>query len=254
MTTWDFAGKVALITGGGSGIGRAVARLFGASGARVLVADSSEESAREAAALVADAGGEAAIEIVDVTLPQDTERMVAAAVDRFGRLDYAVNSAGIGGSRAKTADYSIDEWRRVVEVNLTGVWLSMKYEIPAILSRGSGVIVNLASVAGVMGYSNHTPYCASKHGVIGLTRAAALEYARTGLRVNAVCPAFTRTPMVERLIGDDAERAAKLAAVIPIGRLGTADEVASSIAYLCTDEAAFITGQSIVMDGGLSIG
>jgi NAD(P)-dependent dehydrogenase (short-subunit alcohol dehydrogenase family) len=254
MTIWDFVGKVALLTGGGSGIGRATAQLFAGGGARVMIADSNEEDARETAALIADAGGEAAVERVDVTLPADAERMVAATLARFDRLDHAINSAGIGGSRAKAADYEIDEWRRIVDVNLTGVWLSMKYEIPAMLRSGGGSIVNLSSVAGVMGYSNHSPYCASKHGVIGLTRAAALEYVRKGVRINAVCPAFTRTPLVDRLIGDDPEREAKLAATIPIGRLGTAEEVASSIAYLCTDGAAFITGQYLVMDGGLSIG
>jgi NAD(P)-dependent dehydrogenase (short-subunit alcohol dehydrogenase family) len=254
MTHWDFSGKVVLITGGGSGIGRAAALLFAGGGARVVIADYNEDGARETAGMIADAGGEAATERIDVTLAADTERMVAATVERFERIDYAVNSAGIGGSRAKAADYEVDEWRRIVDVNLTGVWLSMKYEIPAILRSGGGAIVNLSSVAGVMGYANHTPYGASKHGVIGLTRAAALEYAKRGLRINAVCPAFTRTPMVERLIADDPEREAKLAAAIPIGRLGTVDEVASSIAYLCTDGAAFITGQSIVLDGGLSIG
>ncbi len=254
MTNRDFEGRVVLITGGGSGIGRAAAALFARAGARLMLADRDEDGLAATRAGIAVDGAEVETIRADVTDEADVERMVAETVSRFGRLDHAVNSAGIGGHRWKTAEYPVDVWRRIVDVNLTGVFLSMRYEIPALLAGGGGSIVNLASVAGVMGFANHAAYAASKHGVIGLTRSAALEYARKDIRVNAVCPAFTRTPMVEALIAGDAEREAKLANANPMGRLGTPEEVATAIAYLCSDGAAFITGQSLVADGGLSIG
>lgn len=254
MTRWDFAGKVILITGGGSGIGRSAARLFAGAGAHLMLADRDVAGLEVTVGSLPDAAPEAHTIAVDVTREADAERMVAETVAAFGRIDHAVNSAGVGGHRWKTADYPIDIWRRIVEVNLTGVFLSMRFEIPAILESGGGSIVNLASVAGVMGFANHAAYAASKHGVIGLTRSAALEYAKKGVRVNAVCPAFTLTPMVEALIGGDAERRARIEAANPSGRLGEPDEIATSIAYLCSEGAAFITGQSLVLDGGLSIG
>lgn len=250
----EFAGKVALVTGGGSGIGRETAVVLARRGVRVMVVDRDEAAAAEAASAIVADGGEAGSMRVDVTVADDTRAMVDAAVARFGRLDFAVNSAGIGGVRARTADYPQDVWEMTIAVNLTGVWLSMKHEIPAMLAGGGGSIVNIASVAGVLGYPHYGAYSASKHGVIGLTRTAALEYARSGIRVNAVCPAFTRTPMVDALTGGSTEHEQKLADAIPIGRLGTVAEVAESIAYLCSDGARFTNGHSLVLDGGLSIG
>jgi NAD(P)-dependent dehydrogenase (short-subunit alcohol dehydrogenase family) len=250
----EFAGRVAVITGGGSGIGREAALVLARRGARVMVTDRDETSAAQTAAQIVAAGGEAASMRVDVSVAEEPAAMVQATVERFGRLDFAVNSAGVGGVRARTADYPQDTWETVLAVNLTGVWLCMKHQIPAMLAGGGGSIVNVASVAGVLGFPHYAAYSASKHGVIGLTRSAALEYARKGLRVNAVCPAFTRTPMVDALVGGSAEMEQKLVDGMPGGRLGTPAEIAESIAYLCSDAAAFTNGHSLVLDGGLSIG
>jgi NAD(P)-dependent dehydrogenase (short-subunit alcohol dehydrogenase family) len=250
----EFAGKVALVTGGGSGIGRETALVFARRGARVMVADRDEEAAAQTSAEVGAAGGEAASMRVDVSVADDVRAMVDATVGRFGRLDFAVNSAGVGGVRARVADYPQDVWEMVIAVNLTGVWLCMKHQIPAMLAGGGGSIVNVSSVAGVLGFPHYSAYSASKHGVIGLTRTAALEHARTGIRVNAVCPAFTRTPMVDALVGGSAELEQKLAEGMPGGRLGTPAEVAESIAYLCSPAAGFTNGHALVLDGGLSIG
>lgn len=250
----DFAGKVALVTGGGSGIGREAALLLARRGARVMAADWNEASAAETAAEIVAAGSEAGSVRADVSQADDTREMVDAAVARFGRLDVAVNSAGVGGVRARTAEYPQDVWEQVLAVNLTGVWLSMKHQIPAMLAGGGGSIVNVSSAAGVLGFPHYSAYSASKHGVIGLTRTAALEYARMGLRVNAVCPAFTRTAMVDALTGGSAEHEQKLADALPVGRLGTVAEIAEAIAYLCSGAAAFTNGHALVVDGGLSIG
>lgn len=252
--TDDFAGRVALVTGGASGIGREAAIALARRGARVMVADWNEEGAAETAAAIVQAGGEAGSLRADVSQADDTRAMVDAAVARFGRLDVAVNSAGVGGVRARTAEYPKDAWDAVLAVNLTGVYLSMKHQIPAMLAWGGGSIVNVSSVAGVLGFPHYAAYSASKHGVIGLTRTAALEYGRAGIRVNAVCPAFTRTPMVDALTAGSAEFEQKLEAAIPIGRLGTVAEIAEAIVYLCSGAAGFTNGHALVLDGGLSIG
>jgi NAD(P)-dependent dehydrogenase (short-subunit alcohol dehydrogenase family) len=250
----ELDGKVALITGGASGIGRATALAFGRRGARVVVADVAEAGCGETVRLVQELGAEAAWIRADVTRAEDNVAMVRLAADRFGGLDCAVNGAGIGGERARTADYSESTWDRVIAVNLTGVWLSMRAELPAMLARGKGAIVNISSVAGVVGHPLHAAYSASKHGVIGLTRAAALEYARKGIRINAICPAFTWTPMVQAGADEKPELVDKWRAAIPLGRMGDANEVAESIVYLCSDAAGFVTGHSLVLDGGLSAG
>jgi NAD(P)-dependent dehydrogenase (short-subunit alcohol dehydrogenase family) len=254
----DFAGRRVLITGGASGIGLAAARMFVDAGARVVIADLAEESAVGAAESIGGAERGAYAIQADVTDPDSARGMVDEAVARLGGLDHAVNSAGVGGSRTKTAEFSLEDWNRILAVNLTGVFLSMRYELPVLIESGvesgAGSIVNLASVAGVVGFPGHGAYAASKHGVIGLTRSAALEYAKVGVRVNAVCPAFTRTPMVDRMLAQKPEIEPRLEAAIPVGRFGRPDEVAAGILYLCSDHAGFITGHSLVLDGGLTAG
>jgi NAD(P)-dependent dehydrogenase (short-subunit alcohol dehydrogenase family) len=197
-----FENKVVLVTGGGSGIGRATALLFARQGAGVVVADIDEPAAESVAEEIRGAGGEALALRVDVSSADDVERMVFRAVERFGGVDISIYSAGTGGMDAPTAEHTEDVWRSVLDVNLTGVWLCMKQVIPAMLQRGGGAIVNVASVAGLVGFPKHAAYAASKHGVVGLTRTAALEYGRHGIRINAVCPGFTRTPMVtDQMLG-----------------------------------------------------
>ena len=246
-----FEGKVALITGGASGIGRVAARAFAREGARVVVSDLTVEGGEETARMIAADGGAALFVKADVTQAADVKAMLLEVERTCGRLDFAVNNAGIDGVRARTADYPEETWSQVVAVNLTGVFLCMRYEIPLMLRQRGSSIVNLASVAGVTGFPAHSAYTASKHGVIGLTKTAALEYAKSGLRVNAVCPCYTRTPMLERMLRAKPDLDAKLQARVPLGRLGTPEEIAAAILYLCTDSAAFITGHSLVMDGGI---
>jgi len=246
-----FAGKVALVTGGSSGIGRASARAFARAGARVMVADVMVEGGQDAVRLIQEAGGEATFMPVDVTNAAAVTTLIAKTVEVYGRLDYAHNNAGIEGVIGPTADCTEDNWDRVLSVNLTGVWLCMKYEIPQMLQQGGGAIVNTASAAGLVGARGIPAYVASKHGVVGLTKTAALEYARTGIRVNAVCPGVIRTPMVERLLGDRPRAEARLTDLEPIGRLGTPEEVAETVLWLCSDAASFVTGHAMAVDGGM---
>ncbi|MEX2583010.1 MAG: glucose 1-dehydrogenase [Gemmatimonadota bacterium] len=247
-------GKVALVTGAGSGIGRDAALELARLGARVVAADLNEGGAGATVARIRESGGEAVATRTDVARAADAEAMVETAVAHFGGLDIAVNSAGVGGSDARTHEYPEEDWNRVLAVNLTGVWLSMKYEVPRMLERGGGAIVNVASVAGVVGFPRHIAYSASKHGVIGITRSTALEYARKGIRVNAVCPAFTHTPMVDAMLDGTHDLQTKLEAAIPLGRFGRPGEVADAIVYLCTAASSFVTGHSLVLDGGLTAG
>lgn len=256
MTTHELAGRVALVTGGASGIGRATAHALAQTGAQVVVADVDAARAQAVAAELHAGGGTAIAVTVDVTDDAAVKAMVAAAVSTFGGLDLAVNAAGVGGVDAVTHAYPEDAWRRTIDVNLTGIWRCMRHEIPALLARGAQTgrttaIVNVASVAGLTGFPRHAAYTASKHGVIGLTKTAALEYARRGLRVNALCPGFTDTPMVEQITGDDPEQEAQLARRLPIGRLGTPEEIAAGALYLCSDAAAFMIGHALVLDGGI---
>jgi NAD(P)-dependent dehydrogenase (short-subunit alcohol dehydrogenase family) len=243
--------RVALITGGGSGLGRASALALARSGARIVAADIDEDGAAATARLVVEQGGAALALPVDVTEAASVERMCGEAVRWGGRLDYALNSAGIGGMYAPTADYDEATWKQVIAVNLVGVWQSMRFEIPHML-RGGGVIVNLASVAGVLGMSGNSAYGASKHGVIGLTKAAALEYVRQGIRINALCPGYTRTPMVERMFEGNAQLEQSISQAMPIGRIGTPEEIAAAVVYLCSDAAAFMIGHALVIDGGIA--
>ena len=244
-------GKVVLVTGGSSGIGRASARACAREGARVMVADVTVEGGHDTVRLIQEAGGEAAFMQVDVTQAAAVAALIARTVEVYGRLDCAHNNAGIEGTIGLTADCTADNWDRVISVNLKGVWLCMKYEIPQMLQQGGGAIVNTASAAGLVGARGIPAYVASKHGVVGLTKTAALEYARAGLRVNAVCPGVIRTPMVERLLGDRPRAEARLRELEPVGRLGTPEEVAEAVVWLCSEAASFVTGHTMAVDGGM---
>jgi len=244
-----FAGKVAVVTGGSSGLGRATALAFAAEGARVAVASRRPGESEETVRMIAEGGGEACFIATDVARAPDVENLIAETVRRWGRLDFAFNNAGIMRSPfMPTPDYPLESWDEVIATNLTGVFLSMKYEIPAMLQSGGGAIVNMSSVAGQIGGPVGISYYASKHGVIGATKAAALEYATRGIRVNAVCPGVISTPLVE---GMPPERAAALMAAHPIGRFGVPDEVAQAVIFLCSDKASYITGTALAIDGGL---
>ncbi len=251
----EFDGKVALVTGGGSGIGRATALAFAGRGSSVVVADVAVEGGEKTASTIRESGGDAIFVRVDVSKASEVEAMVGKALETYGRLDYANNNAGIEGELAATADYREDAWNRVLSINLTGVWLCMKYEIPPMLQQGQGAIVNTASVLGLVAFANTPAYTASKHGVLGLTKVAAVEYATRGLRVNAVCPGIIETPMVmERGLRAGADRAVyeQLAALHPMNRLGRPEEVAEAVVWLCSGAASFITGAVLPVDGAFT--
>ncbi len=252
MSDHSFTGKIVLITGAGSGIGRATALAFAARGAAVVVADVNETGGQETVALVISAGGKALFIGADVSKPDEVEALVGETVRRFGRLDIAVNNAGIGGAWARTADYPLADWERVLAVNLSGVFYCMQQELRQMLAQGGGVIVNVASIAGIRALANAPAYTASKHGVIGLTRTAAQEYARQKIRVNAVCPVFTRTPLFQGMIEGNARLEERLLQNIPARRFGEAEEIADAILWLCSDGATFVTGQALNVDGGLT--
>jgi NAD(P)-dependent dehydrogenase (short-subunit alcohol dehydrogenase family) len=242
--------KVALVTGGSSGIGRATALTFAREGAKVVVADMQQDGGHQTVHMIQESGGEATFVPVDVTKAADVEAMIAKAVQIYGRLDCAYNNAGVGSrARAPLADYPEEDWHRIIAINLTGVWLCMKYEIPQMLQQGGGAIVNTASIAGLVGLSETSAYVASKHGVVGITRTAALEYARQGIRVNCVCPGYIRTPMTAQSMSDP-DRLAQMIAREPIGRVGNPEEVAAAVMWLCSDAASFVTGHTMTVDGG----
>jgi NAD(P)-dependent dehydrogenase (short-subunit alcohol dehydrogenase family) len=243
-------GKVALVTGGASGIGRATALTFAWEGAKLVIADMNEDGGHQTVHMITEKGGEATYVQVDVTSASAVEAMLSKTVETYGRLDCAHNNAGIwGGLRALTAEYPEDRWHQVIAVNLTGVWLCMKYEIPQMLSQGSGAIVNTASAAGLVGGRGISAYVASKHGVVGLTKTAALEYAQQGIRVNCICPGYIQTPMTAPGMEDPARMALMLARE-PIGRVGQPEEVAEAVVWLCSDAASFVTGHTMTVDGG----
>jgi len=249
--TQQFSGKVALVTGGASGLGRVSAIALAQAGSKVAVSDVNVSEGEATARMISDAGGQAIFVKADVTKPAEVEALVQETARTFSRLDLALNNAGIDGVRARTADYPEDVWHQVINVNLTGVFLCMKFELPLMVKQGSGVIINMSSVAGVTGFPGHAAYTASKHGVIGLTRTAAIDYAKAGIRVNAICPAYTRTPMLSRMLEQRPDLEAKLISRVPLRRLGTAEEIAQAVLYLFSNAAAFITGHSLVMDGGI---
>jgi NAD(P)-dependent dehydrogenase (short-subunit alcohol dehydrogenase family) len=243
-------GKAALVTGGGSGLGRASAIALARAGATVTVADVAEQGGKGTAALVLEeTGGDADFVRADVTQADEVAAMVDKAVARWGRLDCALNNAGTTGASAPTADYTLDDWNRAIALNLTGVFLCLKYELPAMLERG-GAIVNMASGAGLVGFPGLPAYVASKHGVVGLTRAAALEYASQGVRVNAICPGSTRTPMLEGFMGGDEQVERMMTRAVPLGRLGRPEEIADAVVWLCSDAASFVVGHALAVDGG----
>ncbi len=243
-------GKVALITGAGSGIGRASALVFAREGAKVALADIVVEGGEETVRMVKEAGGEAFFIKADVSNAAEVEAMVNTVVDTYGRIDCAYNNAGIEGQLASTDEYAEDMFDKVIGINLTGVWLCMKYELPHMLKQGSGAIVNTASGAGLIGVAGMSAYVASKHGVVGLTKTAALEYAKSGIRVNAVCPGLIQTPMVERITNGHPQLGEALVAAEPIGRTGRPEEIAESVVWMCSDAASFVTGHAMSVDGG----
>ncbi len=242
--------KVALVTGAASGIGRAAARRLADEGARVVVSDLDVTRGEETVRLIREADGEAVFVRADVSRADEVEALILQTLAAFSRLDCAVNNAGVGGDLLPTHLRDEAMWDAIMNVNLKGVWLCMKYELAAMLNQGGGSIVNVASAAGLVGFRQASAYAASKHGVIGLTRSAALEYARLGIRVNAVCPGFTDTPMVEALGHGSPKRADAIINAIPMRRLGTPDEVAQAVLWLCSDESAFVTGHALAVDGG----
>src|SRR5712691_1793151 len=244
-------GKVALVTGGASGIGRATALTFAREGAKLVIADMNEEGGQQTVHMITEQGGEAIFVTTDVSKAIEVQALISQTVATYGRLDCAHNNAGIasGGQRAFTADYPEERWHQVIAVNLTGVWLCMKYELAQMLTQGGGAIVNTASVAGLVGLPYASAYVASKHGVVGLTKTAALEYAKQGIRVNCVCPGYIQTPMTAPGM-EDPERMALMLASEPVGRMGHPEEVAEAVVWLCSDAASFVTGHTMTVDGG----
>ena len=243
----ELQGKIVLITGAGSGIGESTARLFAKEGAKVVLSDINEEDGRKVLEEIKKNNGEGAFIKADSSVPADSQKSVEMAIQKFGRLDIAVNNAGIGGAMAPVGEYEIEDWNKVISINLSGVFYGMRYQIPAMLKNGSGSIINVASILGSVGSANSSAYVAAKHGVVGLTKTAALEYSSQGIRVNSVGPGYIRTPLLEGL---EKEQLDQLIGMHPIGRLGEADEVAQLFLWLASERSSFATGAYYPVDGG----
>ncbi|MGM0579541.1 MAG: SDR family oxidoreductase [Bacteroidota bacterium] len=244
----QFKDKVAIVTGGSFGIGRATAVLFAKHGAKVTIADVVEDS--ETLNIIKKSGGTAIFVKCDVSKESDVINMVEQTIKKFGRIDFAFNNAGIEGLAAPAHECSNNNWTNVMNVNIDGVWLCMKHQIPHMIKQGRGAIVNNASVAGLVGFAGIPAYVASKHAVIGLTKNAALDYAKLGIRVNVVCPGIIKTPMIDRFTGKDKKIEKQFIDMEPIGRLGEPEEVAEAVMWLCSDASSFVTGQALAVDGG----
>ena len=247
-------GRVALVTGGSSGIGRATALAFAKAGARVAIGDVDVPGGEETVRLVGEAGGKAMFIRTDVSKWTEVEALVNGTVERFDRLDCAFNNAGVDNLHYQVGELPEEEWDRVIGINLKGTMFCLRHEIPRMLSLGGGAIVNASSVVGLIGSPESAAYISSKHGVTGLTKSAALDYARRGIRVNAVCPGVIRTPIVEAYLKERPHAEAQLARQQPMGRMGHPDEVAGAVVWLCSDAASFITGQTLAIDGGWTAG
>lgn len=243
-----FNNKVAIVTGGSFGIGRAAALAFAKKGAKVAIVDWIEDN--ETLDLIKKSGGQAIFIKCDVSDSAAVKSMVEKTISAFGRLDYAFNNAGIEGGMAMTHECTEENWDKTIGVNLKSIWLCMKNQIPEMQKQGKGVIINTASIAGLVGFPGLPAYVASKHGIIGLTKTAALEYAKSGIRVNAVCPGAIKTAMIDRITGNKKEVEEQFAAMEPIGRLGQPEEVANAVLWMCSDEASFVTGHAMTVDGG----
>jgi NAD(P)-dependent dehydrogenase (short-subunit alcohol dehydrogenase family) len=248
----EFDSKVALVTGGGSGIGRATALGFAREGAQVVIGNRNVQRGEETVSMIRDAGGTASFRRTDVVVAADVKALVDHAVTTYGRLDIAFNNAGIEGDPRPLAEQTEANFDAVMDINVKGVWLSMKYEIPRMLEQGGGAIVNCSSVAGVIGFPGIGIYAASKHAVIGLTKVAALEYSAQGIRINAVNPAVIDTEMVDRLADGMNMKKDDLTTFHPIGRIGRVEEVAEAVLWMCSDKASFVTGHSMIVDGGFT--
>ena len=247
-------GKVAIVTGGNSGFGRATSLCFAKEGVNVVIAARSKEKAAETLRLMEAAGGKGIFIPTDLTHAEEVEKLVTKTVEAFGRLDFGVNIAGIGGPFLPTADYSEQAWHEVLTINLTAVWLCMKYELQQMMTQGGGgAIVNMSGTFGLIGAANLAPYSATRHAVLGLTKSAALEYIQHGIRINAVCPGAFKTPMLDAATGNRPEVEAQWASLMPINRLGDPPEVANAIVWLCSNDSSFVVGHALAVDGGWAI-